>query len=259
MKRMIAITFVILLLLTSCGTTPADTTPVVTTPADTTPADTTPASTPPWTSPPQPLFCSYGVTTLDEAIKVVVEEDYYKTVLLEKTPGGWLTETGERYHEALLDSIRRLGYFPTLSCQAEHEKNPTAVNERYGIIEFFPSEHGFDNVAYFCGCYGDVLFCEIHVLDEEYVSVTSIIDYFIEALDTVPEDNGWRRIQLMRNGTIVPALCKESINGERNVIRFIEDGLYLSLSIASSLDSVAVAEAVEIIKYPLPEPTPAIE
>ena len=63
----------------------------------------------------------------------------------------------------------------------------------------------------------------------------------------------------MRNGTIVPALRKVSINGERNVIRFIEDGLYLSLSIAKSLDSIAVAEAVEIIKYPLPESTPAVE
>ena len=214
---------------TSCGTTPADTTPALNTPI--------------------PYGVNYSVNTTDKAIKVVAEKDYYKVVLLtERGIDDWLLEKGAPYHERLLNALKDLGYFPAIGCFAEHENHPESISENTGLIRFNPSEYSIPSISHHCS---KGLLYELCPMRGKYDGITSVIDYFLVAYGASPEEKGWTQIQLLRGGKAVTAVQQivKNEDGEHNHIRFVEDGLCITLYNGA----IADAESIEIIKIPYPE------
>lgn len=185
-------------------------------------------------APPQPLT----VANVEEAVKMITIKDYYRQVYSSTYPYAKIDSEEIAAYEAMIQTIASCGYLPLTDCYLIHDTE----------ITLFPGG-SYEDVGVKCTCdCGDRIDCFIYLLNEEYITSSSITEYWAQRFGS----------QYLADATVSDISVNSQLikaayypYGGRNAVSFLLDNLEIRLLYATDVDITKTIESFDYAKIPL--------
>ena len=185
--------------------------------------------------PPQPLL----VNNVEEAIKLIIEDDYYRQVYSTMYPSITISSEEITSYEAMIQEIANFDYFPLIGCYSNHSNKE---------LTLLPGG-AYEDIGIKCSCV-----CEeridyfIYLLKEDYSTISSITEYWNQRFGS----------QFLADATVAeitidsqPTQIAYYLYGNRNAVSFLMDGFEIRLLYNEDVDITEVVQSFSYVKMPL--------